>query len=201
MGLNFNYKHDWSSSTQLMKQARTSKTITVTIPPGQKATLRQWRGQFGDLEVQSTVEYVAEYCPVEVPAKAVATDRDQKISHNHNCNPGNPEFSVQIKYNKGISLIDKTWNHAEVISAANPEVIRAIEIAIQKSEKLGRKQDWLEMDLRNQAGIFQKAQEFSVCPGLPVPRGKVLSVYQLVLTYGPYIVYSNKIWPVYTDCI
>ena len=201
-GLHISYNYDWSSSTQIMKQARTSKTITVKIPPGQKAALKQWRGQFGDLEVKSTVEYVAEYCPVEVPAAAVAIDKDQRIFHRPNCSPGNPEISVKISYNKGISVIGNTWNHAEVISAANPEVIKAIEIAIRKSENLNRKNDWMEMDLKYHAGIFEKNLEYSnACTGLSVPPGKVLSVYQLVLTYGPYIVYSNKIWPVYTDCI
>ena len=74
-GFHVNYGHDWSSSTQLMKQVRTSKNITVKIPPGQKAALKQWKGQFGDLEVLSSVEYVAEYCPVQIPTTAVAADK------------------------------------------------------------------------------------------------------------------------------
>ena len=199
-GFHINYGHDWSSSTQLMKQVRTSKTITVKIPPGQKAALKQWKGQFGDLEVLSSVEYVAEYCPVQIPTTAVAADKDQRIFHRPNCSPGNPEFGAKIFYNKGISVLGKNWNHAETVSAANPEVIKAIEIAIERSKTLKRKNDWMAMDLKYQARIYEQNLEFNTCNGLSIPPGKVLSVYQLVLTYGPYIVYSNKVWPVYTNC-
>ena len=199
-GIHFNYGHDWSSSNQLMKHERTSKTTTIKIAPGKKASLKQWKGQFGDLEVLSSAEYVEEFCPVKIPASAVATDKNQRIFHRPNCNLGNPDISVKIFYDRGIDVIGKNWNHAEIISAADPEVIQKIQTAIYVSESLHSKADWMAMDLKYQASTFRRDLEYTSSSGVLIPSGKVLSIYQLVMSYGPYIVYSNKIWPEFTDC-
>jgi hypothetical protein len=46
--IQFKYNYEWSTTDQTFTEERTSNKLTVTIPPGQKAIISQWKGNFGD---------------------------------------------------------------------------------------------------------------------------------------------------------
>jgi hypothetical protein len=46
--IKFQYKHEWSTTDQKLTEQKTSNKLTVSVPPGQKAIISQWKGNFGD---------------------------------------------------------------------------------------------------------------------------------------------------------
>ena len=58
----------------------------------------------------------------------------------------------------------------------------------------------MDIDLTEQLIQFQRSVEYSGADGLEIPSGQILVIYQLVLNYGKYTAYSDRVLHELVDC-
>ena len=135
------YTYEWSKSLEHIKDKKLSTKLTVEVPPGQRAILKHWRGQFGDVEVFNKVEYETESCLKLNSSTYVAIARETLLKERENCSPDAPELKVRVTYNRGIIMRDNAWHLSDKPLAAAPELINSLHEAIRSSTQLGQ---WAE---------------------------------------------------------
>jgi hypothetical protein len=132
------YQYEWSQALARIDHQKMLAQLSVSVLPGQRAKVKQWQGQFGDLEVFNKVEYATESCLGRDNVTHEAVAKETLLKERENCSPDSPELKVKVMYNQGIVVNKYTWHLSEKPLAVAPDLIQRLQEAVGISTQLGQ---------------------------------------------------------------